>query len=312
MKTETETEPASLAAIKTATKTFSKQHEALADRLKIINDRIEDVKRRHMISLRAEVNRVAAAHQELHTLIKSAPGLFEKPRTYIFHGVKVGMGKKKGTIEIADPDKTVELIKKHFKELSGGPHQHRTETPVKKALSALSAGDQLKKIGCEVTKDTDAVVIKPHGRRYRKSHCKPSSKTPPKTSRTTGRRMSMKTLEQAILAGARTILNNPKLKMADITDWNTDDKQVKDDLTEGEIFVRLPDPGVGIAVDSSRDKRPNPNAITCQRCKAVINPEDVVPVFGQHFEGDTEFRFACKCGQGFYTFVKLDWFRFEN
>lgn len=153
------TEPASLGQIETATKTFSKQHEAIADRLKIINDQIEDVKRRHMASLRAEVGRVAAAHQELHTLIESAPGLFEKPRTYVFHGIKVGMAKKKGTIEISNPEKTVSLIEKHL------PDQaevliNTTKTPVKKAMGTLTA-DQLKKIGCEVTKDTDGVVISP-------------------------------------------------------------------------------------------------------------------------------------------------------
>lgn len=54
------------------------------------------------------------------------------------------------------------------------------------------------------------------------------------------------------------------------------------------------------------------NGIPCPKCKAVTDPEDMLPVFAQHFKGDTEFRFNCKCGHGFYTFVKLDWAPFEN
>lgn len=156
---KTETTPASLAQIESVTNTFSKAHEALAQSVKAVNDQIDAIKAMHIRRLKRQVAELAAAHTELEALIKSAPALFEKPRTYIFHGVKVGMGKKKGTIEIADPDKTVELIEKHLKDLAEALI-NTTKTPIKKALGTLT-GDQLKKIGCQVTKDTDAVVISP-------------------------------------------------------------------------------------------------------------------------------------------------------
>ncbi len=63
--------------------------------------------------------------------------------------------------------------------------------------------------------------------------------------------MSMATLEKAILAAARAELRNPKLRMKDILEWSTGDVEPRD----GEIVIRLPDPGVNVCVSSACDKR---------------------------------------------------------
>ncbi len=61
----------------------------------------------------------------------------------------------------------------------------------------------------------------------------------------------MATLERAILASARVILKNPKLKQKDILEWSTGTVVPKKD----EIEVRIPDPGVNICVYKTNDKR---------------------------------------------------------
>jgi hypothetical protein len=63
--------------------------------------------------------------------------------------------------------------------------------------------------------------------------------------------MSMATLERVILQNARTVLNNPKLKMANILEWSTGEVKPR----AGEIIVRIPDPGVNICVNVICDKR---------------------------------------------------------
>jgi len=63
--------------------------------------------------------------------------------------------------------------------------------------------------------------------------------------------MSMATLERAVLAGARVVLNNRKLKKADIQEWSTGEIEPHD----GEVVVRVPDPGVFVAVKKENDKR---------------------------------------------------------
>jgi hypothetical protein len=64
--------------------------------------------------------------------------------------------------------------------------------------------------------------------------------------------MSMAKLERAILASARVILANPKLKQADIIEWSTGTVEAQDD---SEVVVRVPDPGCNICIKKTSDKR---------------------------------------------------------
>lgn len=63
--------------------------------------------------------------------------------------------------------------------------------------------------------------------------------------------MSMATLERAILAGARGVLENPKLRRKDIMEWSSGKVLPQ----PGEVVVRIPDPGVWVAVKNECDKR---------------------------------------------------------
>jgi len=63
--------------------------------------------------------------------------------------------------------------------------------------------------------------------------------------------MSLATLERAILAGAKEVLHNPKLKLKDIMEWSSGDIKAHD----GEIVVNVPDHGVFVAVKAEMDKR---------------------------------------------------------
>lgn len=64
--------------------------------------------------------------------------------------------------------------------------------------------------------------------------------------------MSMAALERAVLAEARVVLNNPKLKKKDIVMWSSGPLKMK----EGEVEVRLPSRGLNVAVETKFDKRP--------------------------------------------------------
>jgi hypothetical protein len=63
--------------------------------------------------------------------------------------------------------------------------------------------------------------------------------------------MSVATLERAIAAGAKIALNNPKFRVKDIQEWSTGEIKPQD----GEVALRIPDPGVWIAVKKECDKR---------------------------------------------------------
>ena len=68
--------------------------------------------------------------------------------------------------------------------------------------------------------------------------------------------MSMTTLERVILAKAKAALKNPNLRRSQILEWSTSEDQVKRNFKEQEeVMLRLPDPGVWIAVDKTNDRR---------------------------------------------------------
>ncbi len=63
--------------------------------------------------------------------------------------------------------------------------------------------------------------------------------------------MSMATLERAILAGARTAFNNPKLRQKDIREWACG----KIKKVDGETLIYVSEPGVYVAIKTENDKR---------------------------------------------------------
>lgn len=124
-----------------------------------LNDEIEQLKARKLPEIRSLSAEAGAAWSELETELKTHPELFVSPRSLEAHGIKFGYAKGKGGLDIADADRTVELIKRHLPDQVGVLISVR-EAPVKDALAQLSAAE-LKKVGVEVKGTGDVVFIKP-------------------------------------------------------------------------------------------------------------------------------------------------------
>jgi len=148
-----------LPEIERRTKLFADAHEALAAEVRLLNDKIEAAKREHLADIRRLVGRCAERHAALRADVEAAPDLFTKPRTHIFHGIKVGWQKQKGSIQIPDPRRTIDLIYKHMSGLADTLIR-TTETPDKTAIADLPMREA-KMIGIEIVDATDEVVIKP-------------------------------------------------------------------------------------------------------------------------------------------------------
>lgn len=148
--------------IERATSNFAEARTALADLITSLQNEIEAAKRINLPAIRKAVARAAERKQVLTELLNDNRDLFEKPKTRVLHGVKVGFQKQPGSIDIADEAATLARIKKMFGDQEDMLAQliKTTEKPIKDALGELS-GDQLKKLGVKVTDDTDKVVIKP-------------------------------------------------------------------------------------------------------------------------------------------------------
>lgn len=124
-----------------------------------LEDQARALKKQFRRQIQAANNAVAKEQTALFHMVESNPSAFESPRTYVFHGIKVGYRKGVGAITWEDDARVVALIKRHL------PDQAEllvrvTEEPVKAALKELAVGD-LKRIGCQVTSAGDVVVVKP-------------------------------------------------------------------------------------------------------------------------------------------------------
>lgn len=149
---------ASIAAIESAAKDFSDARAALSAVCQGLQTEIEAVKARHLQKLRVAVATAKSKHATAAALVQQSPELFVRPRSYVFHGVKLGYQKEKGKLVIENEDKTVKLIKKHFAD-KADVLITTIEKPSKDALGQLT-GDDLKKLGVVVTADGDVVFVK--------------------------------------------------------------------------------------------------------------------------------------------------------
>lgn len=148
-----------MAEIETAAYQLSKTRDELSDIVTELQDQIRQLQRRRAAHIKRLVDQLAKLHDGLHSMIDASRPMFDKPRSYVFHGIKCGLKKGRGGIDFDDADHVVELIKKKLPE-QADVLIRRTEEPNVKALEELSA-DDLKRIGCTITSTGDVVVIKP-------------------------------------------------------------------------------------------------------------------------------------------------------
>jgi hypothetical protein len=108
--------------------------------------------------IRRQTKLAAERKSQLREMIEIGKSLFEKPRTHILHGIKVGYRKLEGGVEFDDPDAIVARIHTLFPKRVADL-LHVKETPDKDALRSLPAAD-LMRLGVELRHDSDEIVIK--------------------------------------------------------------------------------------------------------------------------------------------------------
>lgn len=145
--------------IEDLTKDFADARDALLKEMEMLETAIKRLRDSRMQEIRRLVGEARNAHALLDAAVVDSKSLFTRPKTRVMHGVKVGFQKQPGQVLFADADQVVKLIRKHFADQADTLIKV-TETPVKKALSQLTAAE-LKKIGVTVQETGDRVVIKP-------------------------------------------------------------------------------------------------------------------------------------------------------
>lgn len=149
-----------LTEIEELTRAYSDSRRELAENARALEEAIAAEKRRRLPSIRALIEEAASRKAAVKAAVEESPGLFKRPKTRIFHGVRVGFAKAKGKITFpAGPEAVVKFIRRIFPERFESLVK-TTETPIKSALNQLSGAD-LKRIGVAIGEDVDSVVVAP-------------------------------------------------------------------------------------------------------------------------------------------------------
>lgn len=144
--------------IKALCQLYSEEFSLLAAQSNALEVEIDLSTERHMPAIMQTVDRVKKLHIELNDLLKQNPQAFEKPRTTVFHGIKVGFNKLIGKLTFKDEEKAVALIQKHFPEQFDSLVE--TKYVLRKAAAAALPAADLLKIGGAVKDGDDQIVIK--------------------------------------------------------------------------------------------------------------------------------------------------------
>lgn len=157
-QTAAPTRLSALAEIETLAGEYSRARDVLQHLVQELEDTITSMKRAALPDIRAAAG-IAAEHRGvLEAAIRARADLFEKPRTHVFHGVKLGILKGKGVIEWDDGARVCQLIHQKMPDLAEVLIDTKI-APSKKALGQLTVA-QLKTIGVRVVESGDEVVIK--------------------------------------------------------------------------------------------------------------------------------------------------------
>jgi|ERR1035437_2294297 hypothetical protein len=119
---------------------------------------LEVVKQKHLPGLKKQAAALAAREAELYNAVENAPDMFERPKTLVIAGTKIGFSNSIGSVVVDDEAQTVKLVEKHFGDRFD--ELVKTErTPRKDALRTLAEKD-LAKLGCRIEGCGPVVIVK--------------------------------------------------------------------------------------------------------------------------------------------------------
>lgn len=149
-----------IGSLDTQCKNYAAKRAVLSERVAAFNAEIAEVKRRHITGIKSAAASAQDLQATLRSSVESAPRLFLKPRSFTFHGIKIGFTKGKGKIEWdCEDEQLVERIERMFSQDARELLIAIEKKPCKEALASLPASD-LKKLGVSVESTGDCVVVK--------------------------------------------------------------------------------------------------------------------------------------------------------
>lgn len=154
------TTPKTLDDIEQLAERYAEDRGAVADQVMALQAAIDQAKRAALPAIRQAVCRASESRDRLQAAIEEGKGLFRRPRTRVFSGIRVGLQKSKGKVQFDDEEKVIARIRAQLPKDQAELLIRTKESVHKPGVYDLTAGD-LKRLGIRVTDDCDQVVVKP-------------------------------------------------------------------------------------------------------------------------------------------------------
>jgi hypothetical protein len=159
--TSANTNPAIL-PIEAAAKNYADARSVLSTTITRYEAELAKLQAAYLPVVNVQAEQAATARVSLEAVIDANRPLFEDPRTITLHGIKLGLQKGKGRVEIADEAKLLQRIRDLCTPSQQALLVEATYTPRKDALATLDA-TLLKKLGVSIVGTGDEIVIKAAG-----------------------------------------------------------------------------------------------------------------------------------------------------
>lgn len=150
---------ADLAQIEKLAQDYAEAYNRLASDVQILQIAINDIKRKMLKVIRASAAQAADRKKALNDAVAGSQDIFQKPKTRVIHGVKVGFRKSEGKVMWDDEAKVVARIERLLPAEQAELLLRRETHVHKEGVYDLSVAD-LKRFGIEIVGAGDVPVVK--------------------------------------------------------------------------------------------------------------------------------------------------------
>jgi tryptophan 2,3-dioxygenase len=145
--------------IETLAQAYAESYRELEGAVQALEDGVRTIKRKLLPTIRRLAEESANHKGAVLAAITDSKALFEKPRSRVLAGVKVGLQKRRGQVVIDDEEATIRRIRELLPKDQVELVIRVKESVHKPAVYDLTGGD-LKRLGIKVDADTDEAIAK--------------------------------------------------------------------------------------------------------------------------------------------------------